>query len=65
VSHEEKNKMYLLELLQKQLNKKQFISALRLNFIHNRYISVFGDESEIIEYQPTNPELAEKELQEE
>lgn len=44
LSHEEKNKIYLLELLQKQLNKKYFIEALRSNLMHTKYVASYEED---------------------
>lgn len=43
-SHEDKHRLFLLELLWKQLGKKIFLEALRLNLAHRRYEQHFAEE---------------------
>ena len=43
LSYEEKNKVFVMGLLEKQLMKKSFIGALRVNFRRERYLRLYGD----------------------
>ena len=43
LSYEDKNRLYILELLEKQLSKKWFISALKLNFMWKKHVKIYGD----------------------
>lgn len=40
--HEQKNRLFLLELLWKQLSKKIFLEALRLNLAQNKYLAQYS-----------------------
>ena len=57
LSYEEKNKVFIMGLLEKQLMKKSFIGALRVNFMRERFLRVHGDEME--EEGRRNPEKIE------
>ena len=43
LSYEEKNKVFVMGLLEKQLMKKSFIGALRVNFRRERYLRLYVD----------------------
>lgn len=65
-SHEDKHRLFLLELLWKQLGKKIFLEALRLNLAHRRYEQHFAEaERRAASHQLERVEQSEHELSQE
>jgi hypothetical protein len=54
LSNEERHRLYLLELLERQLSKKRFLECLILNSLRNKYERRYRAED--IVYDMKNPE---------